>query len=119
LIQLFLKWIKLKSIDQHFKINFESTKIDYLIKYFNFLLKLLLKYEIIQSKKLEEKFNINPSYNQLFETFLSEKKFLSQNQILKLYFTYDKIILNSQIKAHIQLNSQVLLITKEPQSWLM
>jgi DNA-directed RNA polymerase subunit beta len=118
LIQLFLKWIKLKSIDQHFKINFESTKIDYLIKYFNFLLKLLLKYEIIQSKKLEEKFNINPSYNQLFETFLSEKKFLSQNQILKLYFTYDKIILNSQIKAHIQLNSQVLLITKEPQSWL-
>jgi hypothetical protein len=67
--------VKIKKYSQHFKINFESTKINYLIKYFNFLLKFLIKYEIIQSKFVQKKFNINPSYNQLFETFLSEKNF--------------------------------------------
>jgi hypothetical protein len=30
-----------------------------------------------------------------------------------------KLIINSQKLAHIQLNSQLLLITKEPQSWLV
>jgi hypothetical protein len=74
--------------------------------------------KLFNPKSWKEKFNINPSYNQLFETFLSEKKFLSQNQILKLYFTYDKIILNSQKKLIFQLNSQLFLITKEPQNWL-
>jgi hypothetical protein len=48
LIQLFLKWLKLKNNSQHFKINFEEKKIGYLLKYFNFLLKLLIKYEIFQ-----------------------------------------------------------------------
>jgi hypothetical protein len=72
--------------------------------------------KLFNPKKLEEKFNINhnPIINYL-KTFLSEKKFLSQNQFLKLYFTYDENYFKFPKKAHIQLNSQLLLITKEPQ----
>jgi hypothetical protein len=32
--------------------------------------------------------------------------------------TYDRIIIDSQKLAQIQLNSQLLLITKQPQDWL-
>jgi hypothetical protein len=48
LIQLFLKWLKLKTNSFYFNTDFNSKKITYLVNYFNFLLKLLIKYEIFQ-----------------------------------------------------------------------
>jgi DNA-directed RNA polymerase subunit beta len=80
LIQLFLKWLKLRNNSLNFKSSIEENKITYVIKYFNFLVKLLIKYE---------------------------------------YSIYDEVIINSQKLAQIQLNSQLILITKQPQYWLV
>jgi hypothetical protein len=52
-------------------------------------------------------------------SFLSNNSELSQDKILKLYSIYDKVIINSQKLAQIQLNSQLILITKQPQYWLV
>ena len=41
---------------------------------------------------------------------------LSKDQALKLYLTYDKIIAYSQKFTQTQLNSQLLLIIKQPQN---
>jgi DNA-directed RNA polymerase subunit beta len=127
LIQLFLKWLKLNSNSQDFKNNLKANDITYLIKYFQFLLKLLIKYEIIQSNWLQSKLKSSRIYKIWFEKFPTINQFslldhnieLSKQQALDLHLVYDKILLNSQLLAHIQFNSQFLLITKQPQSWLI
>ena len=108
LIQFFFKWLKLKNKTSNFKMNLKKTKIVFLLKYFRFLLKLLIKYQILQNNS--NNFNkISPLLNQLE---------LSENQIKKLSETYDKVILNLQTSAQIQLNSSLLLITKDSKDWL-
>jgi DNA-directed RNA polymerase subunit beta len=127
LIQLFLKWLKLNNNSQDFKNNLKANDITYLIKYFQFLLKLLIKYEIIQSNWLQSKLKSNRIYKTWFEKFTTINQFLlldhniefSKQQALDLYLIYDRILINSQLLAHIQFNSQFLLITKQPQSWLI
>jgi hypothetical protein len=42
-----LKWLKLRN-NSNFKSSIEENKITYVIKYFNFLVKLLIKYEIFK-----------------------------------------------------------------------
>ena len=123
LIQLFFKWLKLQENFSYFKINLKRDKIFYLLKYFNFLLKLLIKYEMFQfdwvtteeqnSDKLLNKF-FRANKTTYFENILT----FSNNKILKLYNTYDKAIINSQKLAHIQLNSELLLITNSSMDWL-
>jgi DNA-directed RNA polymerase subunit beta len=127
LIQLFLKWLKLKNNLFYFQTNFKIEKIVYLIKYFNFLLKLLIKYEIFQSNYLQEKLNSKNSAQKGLKKFTEINKIpfffhsspFSKSQILKLCYTYDKIITNSQNLAHLQLNSQLLLITNKSQDLLV
>ena len=128
LIKLFLKWLKLKNNDQDFKTNFEVDKLNYLLKYFNFLLRLLIKYEIVQSNWLQNKsefHNKSNNYKWLKQfltinliDYLPSNK-ISHEQSLNLCFIYDKFIRNSQTFAQIQFNSQLFLITKEPQNWLI
>jgi DNA-directed RNA polymerase subunit beta len=127
LIQLFLKWLKLKTNSFYFNTDLNSKKITYLVNYFNFLLKLLIKYEIFQSNYLldnshskhnQKKFiknfiNLNKNF------FLTNKDKLSQDQILNLTSIYDKLIRKSQNVVHLKLNSELLLITKQPTDWLM
>jgi len=130
LIQLFFKWLKLQDNFSYFKTNVKKDKLVYLLKYFNFLLKLLIKYEIFQTTWVNNKIEISKnseSNKRGFEEFLKVNKVLfsinnlvlSPNQVLKLYNTYDKIIFNSQKLAQIHLNSQLLLITKNSQNWLI
>lgn len=123
LIQLFLKWLKLKknSFDQ------KTEKIIYLLKYFNFLIKLLIKYEVLQTNrqsqdfplKVENTLNkpnlINSQQIELLEKELS----ISQNQVLKLLLIYDKLIFLSQKFVQAQLNSEMFLIVKQSQEWLI
>lgn len=127
LIQLFLKWLKLKNYGQDFKHNLKEKKIIDLIKYFKFLLKLLIKYQIVQSNWLQDKLNSTLTYKEWVKKFISQnqlsildqnKKF-SNEQAWKLYLLYDKILTNSQRRMYIQFNPQFLLITKEPQNWLI
>nr|WPV76460.1 RNA polymerase beta subunit [Naviculales sp.] len=99
LIQLFLKWLKLKS-------NSEYLKDEVLLEYFNFLSKLLIKYSILQLNWFQNKGN-----SKRFNT-LDSNLDLSKDKILNLYLIYDKVLTNTQNLAQIQLNSQFFLITK-------
>jgi DNA-directed RNA polymerase subunit beta len=125
LIQLFLKWLKLKTNSQPVKDNLKANEIVSLIKNFQFLLRLLIKYEILQLNWLKDKSSttyktwltefINANQLPIFDSNIK----LSKQQALNLYLIYDRSIINSQRSAYIQLNSQALLITKKPQSWLI
>ena len=127
LIRLFLKWLKLRNNSLNFKSSIEENKITYVIKYFNFLVKLLIKYEIFQASWILDKSQLTLNQRSWFEkftkankiSFLSNNSELSQDKILKLYSIYDKVIIKSQKLAQIQLNSQLILITKQPQYWLV
>ena len=122
-IQLFLKWLKLKNNS----FNDKFSNINYLIKYFNFLSRLLMKYELFQlslnSKNLISN-DIKKSWIQKFTKtnqikFLLNNSNLLNNQTLKLCLIYEKLIIDSQKIVQAQLNSQLLLITHQPQNWLI
>jgi len=124
LIQLFLKWLKLKNNSLHFQTNLKTEKLTFLIKYFNFLLKLVIKYEIFQSNYLQTKLQF--STNQKNDSikfndipFSFNEVALSEEQTFKIYSTYEKLISNFQSIIHLQLNSQLLLITNQSQDWLV
>ena len=123
LIQLFLKWLKFKNN------SFEdgSEKINYLLQYFNFLIKLLLKYEVFQFNLLNGNSPLKVS-NQTDLTnitqpnqiqFLLNEFSVSDQQALKLLLTYDKLLVSSQKFVQAQLNSQLFLILKQSQDWLI
>jgi DNA-directed RNA polymerase subunit beta len=123
LIKLFLKWLKLKNNSFHFELDLKLEKLNYLIKYFNFLLKLGIKYEIFQSNYISTNSSFNLNQKQDFKKFpqinkipLSLKKFIcSEDQMFQIYNTYDQLITNFQILVQLQLNFKLLLITKKPQ----
>ena len=130
LIIFFLKWLKLQNNFAHSKIKLKKNKIIYLLKYFNFLLKLLIKYKIFQYSWVQNKLQNNKNIENNKEwltAFIKVNKILfpinnltlSTDQILKLYTLYDKTILKSQKLAHVELNSQLLLITNYSQDWLI
>ena len=120
LIKLYLKWFKFQNNFLNFKINLEKDKIIYLVEYYNFLAKLLIKYEILQDN-LEK--TDKESKNQFIQKnkidLLTKNLSLSEAQILQLSNKYDKAIIDSQKLAQIQLTSQLLLITKKSQDWLL
>jgi DNA-directed RNA polymerase subunit beta len=105
LIQLLLKWLKLKTNYS----TYPSTNARYLLVYFNFFIKLLIKYELIQ-------FSLTSS--DIEDNLLNELN-ISKTQASKLARTYDKLIVDSQKNARINLNSSLLLITQQPQNWLI
>jgi DNA-directed RNA polymerase subunit beta len=127
LIQLFLKWLKLKNNYEFFHNDLKTKKIKDLIKYYQFFLKLLIKYEIIQSNWIQNKFKVNTTYKTWFQKFfninqlslLDHNLALSNQQACNLYLMYERMIMNSQRIAYIQFNQDFLLITKQPQSWLI
>lgn len=107
LIQLFLNWLKLKSNNLNFK---EYTSTD-LLGYFQFLLKLLIKYQKLQ--------DIN-FFNNSIKTLVSQKSFNFSNlQTLKVLKIYDNILLNSQTSVQLQLNYKLVLITKHLYNWFV
>jgi DNA-directed RNA polymerase subunit beta len=123
LIQLFLKWMKFKN---H---SFEdrSEEISYLLKYFNFLIQLLLKYEVFQLNLLNSSLAlkvqnrrdpINLIKINKIEVLLN-KFSISDQQALKLLLVYDRVIISSQKLVQAQLNSQLFLILKQSQDWLI
>nr|WAK84838.1 beta subunit of RNA polymerase [Amicula sp. isolate GU52X-4 cfCalB7] len=121
LIKLFLKWLLLKTNTFDNKLE----KFSFLIKYFNFLLKLLIKYEIFQSTYDHNKIRFENSSKQWFQkfiqindiSFLLNNLQLSLNKISEFYWTYDKLIHDSQRLVQTQINSHLFLITKYPQTW--
>nr|YP_010283255.1 RNA polymerase beta subunit [Psammodictyon constrictum]ULD16374.1 RNA polymerase beta subunit [Psammodictyon constrictum] len=111
LIQLFLKWLKLRNTNLNFQSNRKDDQTSYLVKYFQFLLKLLIKYQILDQ---------NNSVIDPVQTLLSKPSFnLSEGQITKLFKTYDIALLNSQTFVQLQLNYKLVLIAKNSYNWLV
>ena len=127
LIKLFLKWLKLKNNSLDFERDLKLEKLNSLIKYFNFLLKLVIKYQIFQLNYISTNSSLNLNQKQNFKQFtqidkitLPLKEFiLSEDQTFQIYNTYDQLITNFQILVQLQLNFQLLLITKKPQDWII
>ena len=123
LIKLFLKWLKLKNNS----FNSELPNINYLIKYFNFLSKLLIKYELFQlslNQNNLDSLNFTKPWIKEFNKTNQIKALLSnlnlvESQAFKLSLIYEKLITNSQKIVQAQLNSKLLLITQQPQNWLI
>mgnify|MGYP006360354185 CR=1 FL=1 len=123
LIKLFLKWLKLKNNS----FNSELPNINYLIKYFNFLSKLLIKYELFQlslNQNNLDSLNFTKPWITEFNQTNQMKALLSNfnlvdSQAFKLSLIYEKLITNSQKIVQAQLNSKLLLITQQPQNWLI
>jgi len=123
LIQLFLKWLKLNKNS----LNSELSNNNYLIKYFNFLYKLLIKYELFQlslnQNNLENLNYPKPWIKEFNKTnqikFLLNNSNSLDNQAFKLSLIYEKLITDSQKIVQAQLNSKLLLITQQPQNWLI
>lgn len=117
LVKLFLKWLKLNHNTAYLDKSLKLDNLIYLFKYFNFLTKLLLKYEIFQNNFVKNTKNIN-THSLLISSENSDFPF-SNNAKLKFYYAYEKIITNSQQTTNLKLNSQLFLLTKKPQNWIM
>lgn len=105
LIQLFLKWLKLKP-------NFlkeKSNDLGYLLTYFNFLTKTLIRYQLIQ---------LNIGSIKIDDHLLKNQK-ISKIQADKLSLAYDKLLFETQTNAQVKLTSSLLLITQQPQNWFI
>jgi DNA-directed RNA polymerase subunit beta len=117
LIQFFLKWLKLKNNAINFKSNLKEDKITYVLRYFQFLLKLLIKYQVLELNPFSNHLSNSTDINQI--SLLKNSLNLSQFQIQKLLQTYNKTIVNSQISVQLQLNYKLVLITKHSNNWLL
>ena len=125
LIQLFLKWLKINQNSLTFYSGLKSEKSICLLKSFNFLLKLIIKYEIFQSayqnpKNTSKRNDGIRSFQDIEKVFCSiDKTQLSKKQILKVSLAYDKLITSVQNSVYLQLNCELFLLTKQPQDWLV
>ena len=126
LIKLFFKWLKFKNNSFHSSTDLKFEGLKSLIKYFNFLLKLLIKYEIFQSNGYQTKLPFTKQKETISNEFLRihnipfafKKITLSEEQTLKLYYQYDNLISNFQQILHLKLNLQLFLISIKSQSCL-
>ena len=102
---LFLKWLKQKYTSPTTKTNFTNESISTLLKYFQFLLKVLTKYKIL-------------TQNEPKSLGISKKQVnLSQDQVQKIINVYSKTVTNSQLTVQLQLNSRLVLVTDHLMNW--
>lgn len=121
-IKLFLRWLKLLS-------NFEVRNKNSLIHYYNFLIHLLVKYEILHFNILQYKKDRVKGDRIKFREFIQNNGFLSKNelkklqfsedQFLKIYLIYHQILTHSQKILHYQLNLDLIVVNQESQKWLI
>ena len=114
LIQIFIKWLKLKSQSQNVNSSIDENNIRYTLTYFQFVLTILIKAQICKVK--------NSGYSNLSNLIVTdsfvENSNLSKDQLAKLIQIYSKTILTSQISTQVQLNSKLILTLKEVSDWL-
>ena len=109
-VLLFLKWLKQKYISTNRKANFNNANVITLLKYFQFLLKVSIKYRILtkESSRLL-KFNRISNSKEILK--------FSENQVKIIIQLYTKTILNSQLNVQLRLNSQVVLVNEQLVNW--
>lgn len=115
LIQFFFKWLKNRIDTKRFNDLSTNKKINSLLKYFQFLLKLLLKYQILNSTQgIKNIVKNQQEYLKLLQNFKN-----SENRIEKTFRTYNQIIYNSQASIQFNLNYKLIIITKQFNPWFI
>ena len=107
LIQIFIKWLKLKNQSLSLTPQLDEKKIQYILHYFQFLLYSLTKYRVLK-RLFKEQSQINFLKN-TNKQVLSDNYNLSKNQLNQLLEIYNKTIINSQTLVQLQLNYQLIL----------
>nr|YP_003735004.1 DNA-directed RNA polymerase beta subunit [Durinskia baltica]ADI40219.1 DNA-directed RNA polymerase beta subunit [Durinskia baltica] len=105
LIQIFIKWLKLKNQNQNLHFSLKETNITYILTYFQFLLTLVIKSQLC---------NLTFKSNRLLIDNLN----LSDDQLMRLFEVYTKTIRTSQIATQVQLNYPLILTLKTTSAWL-
>ena len=113
LVQFFFKWLKLKTNISFLENNLNKNKINDLLRYFQFLLKFLVKYQLLLSTK---PISTNFKNQIIFTESLREFK-NSKNYLKKTFETYDTLIYNSQIAIQLNLNYKFVVFTKHSNYW--
>jgi DNA-directed RNA polymerase subunit beta len=116
LVKLFVKWLKLSYKGFSFEESLKYENFISLVKYFNFLTKLLVKYEIFHNDYLKKEQFSNTGL--ILTPFKNSSINFSNDSIIKLYYAYDKLIQNSQKSINLHLNSELFLIARKPQNWV-
>ncbi len=114
LIQIFMKWLKLKNQRRNFESPIEENNGRYILTYFQFILTILIKTQLCQKNPSFSLNEVNTYSNSSF----GENSSLSKAQLSKLLRIYTKTILTSQISTQIQLNYQLILSLKNTTDWL-
>ena len=107
MILLFLKWLKKEKRALPTKTNSKDNNITLLLDYFQFLVKVLIKYKLF----------IQPFPDLRSSNLPSQSKF-SPYEVQKLVSIYAQTIENSQIALQLQLESDLFLVTENDLKWL-
>ena len=113
LVQLFFKWLKLKTTINPYGNILEQNRMSILLKYFQFLLKLLVKYQLLL---LPNSILTNFNNKIILIDLLSHFK-KSDSQIKKIFETYDELIYQSQVSIQLNLNYKFIVLTKHSNNW--
>ena len=108
LIQLFFKWLKLKTQLQNFQLDIEENNIKDLLNYFQFISTLLIKYELCT---VNSRFMSTIISSSSLSVLLIKWNF-SKTQLNKLVQNYTQVLFDSQINAQLQVNSKLILTLK-------
>jgi len=111
-IQFFLKWLKLKTNLNIAKNILDKDRTNVLLKYFQFLLKLLVKYQLLLSINSLSPFKDKETFKELLIDCKN-----SESHLQKIFKTYDKLIYKSQISIQLNLNYKFIVLTKHSTSW--
>lgn len=113
LVQFFFKWLKLKTSFNPSENILEQNRMNILLKYFQFLLKLLVKYQLLS---LTDSILTNFKNKIIWTDVLLHFK-NSESQVKKIFETYDKLIYQSQISIQLNLNYKFIVLTKHSNYW--
>ena len=111
LIYMYLKW--LKTNNNLLKTLSVRNRIYNLLKYFNFAIKILIKYQVSLVVQSEPQLARQVQKESMgLPGFLE----LSNQNFDKLHQTYDQVIFSSQIATNIKLNSKFISLNKQPEN---
>ena len=113
LIKFFVKWLKFKTNLNVIENILDENRINLLLKYFQFLLKLLVKYQLLSpTNSLPTNFKDKIVFTESLGYFKN-----IENHIEKIFETYDELIYNSQTSIQLNLNYTFVVLTKHSSSW--
>ena len=111
ILLLFLKWLNKKQFLLQAKTNSKNNNSILLLNYFQFLVKILTKYKILQHGSSQQ-------FSDPAISNLQNKLKLSAHQTRQLLNIYDRTLVNSQLIAQLRLHSNVVLIPENVPKWL-